>query len=334
MMDKIREWVSDNLRYILLALAVILVIIIAVFGIRAVTHSSSGSSGERNTARVAQTEEETEGETNEYGEAALVRNQTDILNIATEYWTAIGDQDYDTLERLCGREFSEEDRAKVRAMDVAVESYNNIITYSKPGLTDGSYVAYVYMDLKLTGIETPAPTLREMYLEPDGSGGLLVVPADDYTSQISSYTQMRQTDSDVQALITDVNDTLIERCVEDDNLARYVYSGSSESSEEEEPSAGEEEEDSSESAEEMEDAENDEEEEDHSSDTVIGTATVTEGVNVRSEASTNGEILSALYAGLTVEVYENLDNGWSRISFVDGTGATVSGYVKSDYLSQ
>ncbi len=310
MLDDIREWISDNLRYILLGLAIILVILIAFFSIRAITHR--GSSSDNNTEAVIETEVEEESEEEEA--EPLTQNEPEVLDIATDYWTAVGEKDYDTLETLYGKELSDDDREDIDEMDVAVESYDNIATYSKPGLTDGSYVAYVYMDLKLTGIETEAPTLREMYLQPDEDDNLLVVPSEDYTSEITKFTQERQTDSDVQALIKEVNDTLNERCEEDEDLMQYVDSGNSSSS-----SSDEDEEDG---------------DEDNGSSSSSGKiATVLEGVNIRSEASTDGAILAALAAGAQVTVVDNLDDGWSWISYIDSSGSTQTGYVKTEFLS-
>ncbi len=313
MLDNIREWISDNLRYILLGLAAILVIIIIIFAIRMGTRSSSSGK----SSDVAETELVTEEETEK--KESLVRDEAEVLSTATDYWTAIGAKDYDTLETLCGKEFDDDDRAKVDAMDVAVESYDNITTYSKEGLTEGSYVAYVSMDLKLTGIETEAPTLREMYLQPGEDGSLTVVQSDDYTSEITTFTQQSQTEEDVQDLIRQVNDTLSERCKEDEDLANYVGVDTEESSGDDEDG---------------EDGESSE----SSSALSVGTAMVNDGVNVRSDASTDSEILAALYAGLEVNVLETdvLDdpgNDWSRISYIDTSGSTVTGYVKSEYLT-
>ena len=41
MMDNFREWLSDNLRYILLGLAVLLVVVIAFFAIRLISGGGS-----------------------------------------------------------------------------------------------------------------------------------------------------------------------------------------------------------------------------------------------------------------------------------------------------
>ncbi len=329
MLDKIREWISDNLRYILLGLAAILIVILAVIIVRVVTRNSSGSSAERVVIQT-ETEEETENE------IALVRNQPDVLELATRYWNAYGEKDFDTLGEIYEQTVSEEKKTEIDEGDAAVEAYDNIMTYSKPGLTDGSYVVYVYMDLDLAGIETEAPTLRQMYMETDADGTLYVVPDDEYTADIQAYLSLRLTDSDVQALITAVNESLSEKCEEDEQLARYVDSAGSDADSDEDAVGGE---DSQEAAADASgDYDSDSGEDADTGDvsdagTSVGTATVIDGVNVRSEASTDGEIISALYEGLDVNVIQDMGDGWLEISFVDESGNTVTGYVKSDYLS-
>ncbi len=320
MLDNIREWISDNLRYILLGLAVIVVVILAVVIIRAATHS--GSSGNKATVEVqteAQTEEESDvssGVTD-----ALEKDQPEeVLELATSYWNAVIDEDYDELEKLCDKTFDDSDRAEMDSLYSVVESCSDITTYSKPGLTDDSYVVYVYMEWNLVGIETAAPTLREMYMETDDDGNLIVVPSEDYTNAIEEYTQERQTDSDVQALIKDVNNTLNERCEEDEDLKNYVESssGSISDDEEEEPVEGESEDDN------------------NNVEASLGTmyVYVEGGLNVRDSASADGTLLGSLPEGSEVEVLENQNDGWSRISYIDSNGSTVEGYVMTEYLSE
>jgi len=319
MLDNIREWISDNLRYILLRLAVILLIIIAFFTIRLVTHIGSGGSKKVNTEQETEIQTESSASTSDTVEA-LVKDQEDVLSLATTYWAAVQDLDFDTLETVCGTTFDDDARAAVEAMDVAVESYDDIMTYSKNGLTDGSYVVYVYMEMKLSGIDTEAPTLRQMYMQPDSDGTLLVLPTESYTSAISEYILERQTDSDVQALIADVNNTLSERCAADEDLAKYIESINSGSS--------------------SSDSDSDDDSSDGSDDSgssdsegSLGTMQTTTGVNVRSEASAESTKLGSLVAGSQVEVLENLDDGWSRITYIDVSGNTVEGYVMTQYLT-
>ncbi len=318
MLDNIREWISDNLRYILLGLAVIVLIVIIVVVVRVASHSGSSNSG---TTVEVETEARTEDESEDLAGVtdSLEKDQPDVLALATSYWDAVIDQDYDTLEDLCDQSFDDSDRAEMESLYGVVESVSDITTYSKSGLTEDSYIAYVYMEWKLVGIETAAPTLREMYMETDDQGSLVVVPSDDYTESIEQYTSERQTDSDVQALIRDVNNTLSERCDEDEDLRNYVDSTAGSSSDEEE--------------EEVVEGETDDE-------NVVGESLgtmyvyVDGGLNVRESPSADATLLGSLPEGSEVEVLENQDDGWSRISYIDTSGSTVEGYVMSEYLSE
>ena len=67
--------------------------------------------------------------------------------------------------------------------------------------------------------------------------------------------------------------------------------------------------------------------------TNYGTATATDGVNIRSEASTNGAVLGTLYPGQEVNIVSS-EGEWTHITFTDpSTGAEIEGYVSSSYLN-
>jgi uncharacterized protein YgiM (DUF1202 family) len=58
----------------------------------------------------------------------------------------------------------------------------------------------------------------------------------------------------------------------------------------------------------------------------------TDGVNVRSEGSTNGTVLGTLYPGQEVKVVSQ-DGDWTHINYTDtSSGTTIDGYVASNYL--
>lgn len=316
MLDNFREWLSDNLRYILLGLAGILILVIAFFAIRLV--SGLGSS-KKNTPETQQTTEKvTEAQTENRTESKLVRDQADVLEVAKQYYTARANKDYDTLASL-SEVFDDAAREYLEKQDAAVESYSNIMTYSKPGLTEGSYVVYVYFDAKLTGINTVAPSLRELYFITNADGKLVVADQDNSAEQ-KAYIQSLRTDSDVQALIADVDQKLEDAKAQDAELKEFVeksLSANADQNGDGQNNAGD--------------------TGDGEGGTTVGTATGTmqanDGVNVRSIASTDGTIYGTLAAGMTVEVIENLDNGWSKIQYIDGSGNTVEGYVMSQYLS-
>lgn len=317
MLDNFREWLSDNLRYILLALAGILLIVIAFFAIRLVT--SFGSPKEKKAETEQTTEDKAEPQTENKVENKLVRDQQDVLDIVTQYYTARANKNYDTLAAIC-EVFDDEDRAFLEREDAAVESYSNIMTYSKPGMTEGSYVVYVYFDAKMTGINTAAPCLRELYLITDSEGKLIVADKES-SSELEAYIESLRTDSDVQALVADVETKMNDAIAQDEDLKAYVENASSGTAN------GSGDGDSGNGA------------GDGGDSPTVGTVTGTmqvkadDGVNVRSEASTDGTIYGTLTTGMTVEVIENLDNGWSKIQYIDGNGNTVEGYLMTQYLS-
>lgn len=345
MLDNFREWLSDNLRYILLGAAGLLLIVIIVFAVRLVgsfgkkdsnspannqntqeTGNLSGSvkddadtSGEdasadpdENVSNAGNTS--SSGTTNTSDTAGstssgdLVRNQTDILTFVTSYYNARAEKDYDTLATL-SEVFDDTTKSEVQNEDTAVESYSNIMTYSKAGLTDGSYVVYAYFDAKLTGVTTLAPCLRELYLITDSEGNLVIADLD---AEQEAFIEEARTDDDVQALITDVDNKLANVKASDETLASYLDSGSG--------SSGQQDPDGSDS--------------DNTGDsgTSSGTAAATTTVNVRSEPSTDGAILASLYAGMEVEVIDNTDTGWTHIRYTY-EGSTIEGYVSTQYLN-
>ena len=325
MMDNFREWLSDNLRYILLGLAVLLVVVIAFFAIRLI--SGGGSSKKQAETRAAATEanggadkttaedssadKETAGETEKETSAAsdstsapLTKESSDsaVQTLITQYYTAVASRDYDTLSSI-DETFDEAAKAAVEA-ESAIESYDNIVTYTKPGLTAGTYVAYIYFEAKITGIDTPAPSLREMYLVTDTDGNLKI--GDKRSSQeLVDYLLDCQRDSDVQALVKDVNQKLADAKAQDSALASYVDSIGTDT-------------DTADS-------------DTQTSTAQTGTMKVSTGVNVRGEASPDATLYGTLSAGMEVEVLENLDSGWSKIRYTYN-GTTIEGYIMTQYL--
>ena len=314
MLDNFREWLSDNLRYILLGLAGILLLVIAFFAVRLV--SGLGSPKEKEPETQQSTEGVTEAESEKKEGGALVRDQSDVLDLVTRYYTARAGKDYDSLTAMC-ETFDDEVRGAIESEDAAVESYSNIMTYSKAGLTDGSYVVYIYFDAKLTGVNTLAPGLRGLYLTTNDAGTLIVSDMDSHPEQ-AAYLAETQTDKDVQALIEDVNQKLEDAKAQDDDLKAILEKEPENGTDGEDTQGGE-------------DADGGED-----GEPVVGTATgtmqTTTQVNVRGEASADATLYGVLMQGTSVEVLENLDSGWSKIRYTSG-GNTIEGYLMSQYLT-
>lgn len=309
-MDDFREWLSDNLRYILLGLGVILILVIAFFAVRLVKGLGSPKK-ERETEIVTEAGTEApvdEEAQNEPEESDLVRNDPDILNLVTKYYTARAEKDFETLKGMC-ETFDEKTQSDIERQDAAVESYSNILAYSKNGPEEGTFIVYVYFDIKLTGIDTLAPTLREVYAVTDVEGNLMVGDKTD----VENYLMERQADADVQALVNDVDQKLQNAMAQDENLKNFVQNQASGVQTPTDTGTTE--------------------EGTGTTSAVTGTMYSTTELNVRGTASKDATLYGVLTAGQAVTVLENLDSGWSKISYVAG-GTTIEGYVMTQYLTQ
>lgn len=308
-MDDFREWLSDNLRYILLGCAVVLVAVIIICIVKAV----GGSSGKPSTATTetagkaeAQSETPAASASAALESSDLVRNDPEILSLVQTYYTAVASEDTATLATIMNP-WTEEIQSKVLA-NTDIEAYNNISTYSKDGPEEQSYVVFAYYEGKLKNIATSAPSLAMLYVTTDDSGNL-VVSDRNASQEVADFISNVSKDADVQALIQDVNAQLASAAAQDADLKAYLDSHSSASAEKSTES---------DSASEV------------GTDSDSSTATTTAGVNIRATADSSGSILGVTYAGAEVTVIEKGDE-WTHISFTYN-GSTLDGYVATQYL--
>ena len=315
MIDNFREWLSDNLRYILLGLAVLLVIIIGVCIFRLIGGSSSKkrASGKKTTAVTTSQKDEASTESAGSGSVpsasgSLTQDEPDLLKLAQKYYKAVAAKDSATLATIVD---PWNDTVQSETFNSDIESYDNISTYSKDGPVDGSSLVYVYCECKLPDISTAVPSLRQLFVTTNDSKDLVI---SDWSQYQEFVTESNKSD-EVQGLIREVNSKCQQLAASDPDLKAYLESQGIGASDE----ASTESSSSSSSA-------------SSSSGAASGTATATDGVNVRSEASTNGSVLGTLYPGQEVNVVGS-EGDWTHINYTNSsTGGTIDGYVSTQYL--
>ena len=317
MLDNFREWLSDNLRYILLGLAVILVIIIGICIFRLIGGSSSKKkpdSGNQPATTAATQDNQKSTETAktvnlsapEAGEGLTV-NDEPLLDLSKKYYSAVSAEDEQTLATIVDP-WNDTVKAETFSLNEKFKSFENITTYSKDGPKDDSYLVYVYCECRVDGVDTGIPTLlNPLVVVTTDSKDLMI---DSNRSEYADFINESNTSADVQQLITDVNKQYEELKGANSQVKNYSQDGSSDS-------GGE---DSTEAT-------------GSNTGASYGTATATDTVNIRSEASKNGSVLGTLYPGQEVDIVSS-DGDWTHITFSDpSTGSTVEGYVYSEYLN-
>ena len=315
MLDDFREWLSDNLRYILLGLAVILIVVIGFCVVKLVTGSSDSSSKKKDQvvteseiateAPIAATEAQAQsGATAAVGTSDLVKDDTAILTLVKKYYTAVAGKDVTTLETIVSP-WNDDVKAEVLRNDGVIESYNNISTYSKKGFSDNSYVVYVYFEGKVVNIDTQVPSLSMLYLTANAGGDLIVT--DWETSQeIADYVETVKTDTDVQALIADVESQCEVAKAADPALKEFMETPDASTSEEGGSTVATE---------------------------ISGEMVVTaDAINNRQEPNTSSAIMGMLVSSTTITVIETAEDGWVKISYNSSAGV-IEGYVKQEYLA-
>lgn len=305
MLDNFREWLSDNLRYILLGLAILVVLVVLFFGAKALFGSGDKDKGSEPKQKTEQ--EKTSGEseksddsskdaqdTNTEDKDALQKNAYPEVNaIINTFYTAWGNKDIDSMKRVTDS-FDSADEAKV-LNSTYIESYSNIDTYTKKGLTEGSYVVFVSYDLKFVDIDTPAPGLTQVYVETDEEGKVYIHKDDD-DKEVQDFIAKVVQEEDVKELISKVQKEFQEAQESDDKLREFEDQLGSETTTASMAADG-------------------------------STVSAINGCNVRAEADTDSEKIGELEAGEQVKKIENADNGWIKIEF-DGK----TGYVRGDLL--
>lgn len=297
-----REWLSDNLRYILLGLAIILVLVIAVFVVKLAGGHGGKDGRNQSESRnvVVETNSESDTKTEKESEEPLTENDASVLEAVQKYYTAMGNKDMETLE---GMVESLTDAEKQKIQSLIIESYNNIAVYSKSGKTADSYVVYAYYEAKIADIEELVPSLACLYLKKNEAGSFYIADwkAD---KEVSDYVAEVNQDSDVQALILRVDEEYKEMVSNNEQLGEIVKELDQPETEITIPDVS-------------------------GSDVQVNQVVeATDVLNVRSDSREDAERIGILDVGEQVTRVKVLDNGWAEIKYGEATGYVLNEYLK------
>ncbi|MBE5996233.1 MAG: hypothetical protein E7240_02620 [Lachnospiraceae bacterium] len=299
-MNNFREWLSDNLRYILLLLAILAVALLAFFGIRFLRSRSSMASDaeQETTASIAEPSEMPETTPSAAPATAEERMldadpSQEVVALINQYYDALSKQDVAALRNTL--DFLSDDDAAKLTTSVPI-TYSDIKTYVKPGPDASSSIAYVYYHYLEEGTTQVLPGLSSMFLTKNASGSF-VIKTEQLTAQEEAYLNEAGTDPDIQALIAQVQTEF--------DTARTA-------SESAQQAGGEE---ASEGTEET--AEN----------TAGGTSRILQDCNVRAGAGYNYNSIGVIPAGTEVTIIGERGKGWTHIQ-----GGGFDGYVGSTFL--
>lgn len=293
MFDDIREWISDNLRYILLALAGLVLLFLVVSGVRLLMGGSSAKNKKAETSQssaVAQSQTAESGDTDLPAVAMTECEDQNMITLIQSYYQALAARDVETV-RVLTDQLSEDEQTKIENSK-DIESYEEIKVYSTPGLLEGTWIAYVSYSCKYKNFDTVVPGLSRLYIS-TADDGTYYVSSGTMTESVKEYIEAQEQSEDVQALVQSVQSAHDAALSTDTTLADYLQNKGQSASNALYEADGTE-------------------------------LTVKTNCNVRAEASTSSTKLGQLAAGTKV-VKEGSEAEWIKITYQGQTA-----YVRWD----
>lgn len=305
-MDNFREWLSDNLRYILLGLFIILALAVIFLGIRFLS-SRVGSDDE--TAQMQQ--EASDDEIKEDASADAAANEPtaapegtvapekvplekeaypEVTTVIQTYYTALGNKDTAGIKSVVDSLDATEE-AKI-TKDPYIEDYGDVETYTVEGPSEGTYVVFARYTYKFKDIDTAVPGLSQLYVCTDEDGKLYIATREQ-DQQTQEYIENTLDLQEVQELREEVEADYETALESDENLRDFIENIGVGTSKAASAAKGDQ-------------------------------LTVKSDCNVRSEPSEEGEILGKLGEGQQVTKMGS-EGDWIEITYEEQTG-----YVRSD----
>lgn len=247
MKDLLEKWKNglkgDNKRFfkfLAIPLAVILLIIIVVAVEKSGTEDTKP---EHATLSEGQPVEEENAGESEKAEVTLQEEAIpEIHDLMLDYFKARKTCDLSGLEKVYGGTYTKEQLseqiAKLEEEVKFYQSFENLVCYTAPGVSDGEYLVYAMFDIKFRQAETLAPSLIVCYAKKAEDGSIYLVGN---TSQDQSqYMEEANQSEAVQAIAKKVNSGLEKALKSDENLLAVYHTlmGEEEATEETDGSSG------------------------------------------------------------------------------------------------
>lgn len=237
-----RRTADERIKYIRMAaiplvIVMILVIIIVVMD-RRTRVREEGASSEGETTWLEENDGQSEAgfgekaeepDNNQYiadfSQYELQKDAIPQVNLLiSDYFQAKVDQDVEKLFALFGKAVDEESlkerKEELQNEAVYIQDYEDITCYTKPGLTEDSYVVYVTYDVKFKRVETAAPGLMWCYVLKDENGSFMI--REHVIGEEADYVAKQNQTEDVRLLSNQVNEQL-RQALESDTLLAGIY---------------------------------------------------------------------------------------------------------------
>ncbi len=247
----------------------------------------------------------------------------EINNLIRTYYDAQASGDIQTISSM-NAYLNEIETIRVEELSKYIESYPVLEVYTKPGLTENTYVAYVYSEVQFTDVEKSLPGMQTYYIGMDEAGNYFINDGT-YDDTVWNYIKEVTLQDDVVDLNNKVVVEYNELLAEDAELNEFIaYLKEKINEEVGEILAQAEVPETADTPEEMPDTP---EEDTQDVPSIITMVRATDVVNIRTSDSEEADKIDKAQIGQEFTLLEQRGNGWSKVDY-DGREA----FIKSDYL--
>ncbi len=317
-----REWVMDHNKIVMPLVLVACVLITIVVAVNA--NHKEVLEDEAKQAAMALDSENASGEGTDTQAFALEENAyPEINNIIRTYYDAQASGDIAVISSL-NTYLDEIETIRVQELSKYIDSYPTVNVYTKPGLTENTYVAYVYSEVKFTDAEQLLPGMQTYYIGQDENGDYFINDGT-YDDVIWKYIKEITLQDDVVDLNNKVVVAYNELLAESEELNEFIaYLKEKINEDVGEILAAAEQAEAEANEIEMASAQ---EETQPQNQPAASTVRATDVVNIRSSDSEEADKIDKAQIGQEFPLLEEKGNGWSKVAYNGGEA-----YIKSDYL--
>lgn len=317
------DWIMDHSKIIFPLVLVACVLITVVLAINANKKEALEKEAQQAAMAVAAEQALPSVDELETPQFELEENaHPEINSLIRTYYDAQAEGDIETISSL-NTYLDEIETIRVQELSKYIDSYPVLNVYTKPGLAENTYVAYVYSEVQFSDVDLPLPGMQTYYIGINDEGDYFINDGT-YDDTVWNYIKEITLQDDVVDLNNKVVVEYNELLAEDEELNEFIaylkekinedvgeILAQAESAEEETPA-----EDTSR-----------QEEEGQGAFQMIRTARATDVVNIRTSDSEEADKIDKAQVGQEFTLLEQKGNGWSRVEY-NGKDA----FIKSDYL--
>lgn len=322
----VRDWVMDHNKIVMPLVLIVCVLITIVVAVNANQKEALEKEAEQ-AAMAVSVRDSAPSPGAEAPEYQLEENAyPELNNLIRSYYDAQAEGDIEKISSL-NTYLNEIETIRVQELSKYIDSYPVLNIYTKPGMTENTYVAYVYSEVKFSDVDKPLPGMQTYYIGQDENGEYFINDGT-YDDTIWNYIKEVTLQDDVVDLNNKVVVEYNELLAEDEELNEFIAYLKEKINEDvgeilaqaEQPEAVDVPEEGTDSAAE-------EGEAGEALAAVVMTVRATDVVNIRSSDSEEADRLDKAQIGQEFTLLEERGNGWSKVKYNDREV-----FIKSDYL--